>query len=102
MVTRDDGEPVEVRRDENDEPIQFVWHDRLYLVRGVLAHWVESPPWWSSPTTSGMPADIGEREFWRVHAVAGTSETEGIYELCFDWSAGRWSVRRADPEEGAT
>ena len=73
MVTRDDGEPVEVRRDENDEPIQFVWHDRLYLVRGVLAHWVESTPWWSSPTTSGMPADIGERDRVRPEPPDGAS-----------------------------
>ncbi|MBI1377561.1 MAG: hypothetical protein GC157_08790 [Frankiales bacterium] len=28
--------------------MQFVWRGRLYLVRGVLAHWVELGTWWSA------------------------------------------------------
>ena len=101
-MTGHDGESVEVRRNENDEPVQFVWQNRLYIVRSVLAHWVETTPWWSSPTTTGVPADIGEREYWRVEAMAGAAETAGVYELRFDWSVGQWSVRRTDVEEGGT
>lgn len=25
---------------------QFIWRNRLYVVREVLAHWSESTPWW--------------------------------------------------------
>jgi hypothetical protein len=28
-------------------PAQFLWRGRLYLVRDVLAHWVELGTWWS-------------------------------------------------------
>ena len=28
-------------------PAQFLWHGRLWKVRAVLAHWVETGPWWS-------------------------------------------------------
>ncbi len=30
-----------------EEPAQFLWRGRLYLVRDVLAHWVELGTWWS-------------------------------------------------------
>ena len=35
-------------------PAQFLWRGRLYLVREVLAHWVELGTWWTarSPRTS--------------------------------------------------
>jgi hypothetical protein len=29
-------------------PHQIVWRDRLYVVRDVLGHWVETGPWWRS------------------------------------------------------
>jgi hypothetical protein len=29
-------------------PAQFVWRGRLYLVREVLAHWVELGTWWTA------------------------------------------------------
>jgi hypothetical protein len=46
-------------------PAQFLWRGRLYLVREVLAHWVELGTWWSTRgaraprrpvLTSGGPA----------------------------------------------
>ncbi|MFN8158051.1 MAG: DUF6504 family protein [Candidatus Nanopelagicales bacterium] len=39
-------------------PAQFLWRGRLYLVREVLAHWVELGTWWTAraPRTS-VPAD---------------------------------------------
>ena len=41
-------DPVEVRRGETEGPDQFLWHGRLWKVRSVLAHWVETAPWWQS------------------------------------------------------
>jgi hypothetical protein len=124
-----------VRRD--DVPEQFLWRERLYQVREVLAHWVEAGRWWSSVTTKALvtgdglsrgggtaaalasspswargdgagivpppvPEDMlgtaslddGEREFWRVEAHAGRSSPAGVFDLCFDWSAGRWQLVR--------
>src|SRR3954464_11488587 len=43
-----------VRRD--DAPEQFLWRERLYQVREVLAHWVEAGRWWSSVTTKAIVA----------------------------------------------
>ncbi len=58
-------------------PAQFLWRGRLYLVREVLAHWVELGTWWSargarsprrpvlasggaaSGVASGSPSDAG-------------------------------------------
>ncbi len=38
------GDPVEVWT-RDGEPSQFVWRDRLYLVRRVLDHWVVAREW---------------------------------------------------------
>jgi hypothetical protein len=105
-------------------PSEFLWRDRLYLVRAVLAHWVQAAAWWRTaadidpvlvpvPTAPrwGQPAwgepapDLGavaavgdvddrEREFWRVEAGCGRLGGTGVYDLCFDWSAGGWTVAR--------
>jgi hypothetical protein len=64
MVRRYD-EPVDVQvrpgtPDEPDEPTAFVWHGRLYVVRGVQAHWYERRAWWrdtASLTLLGLRAD---------------------------------------------
>jgi hypothetical protein len=62
-------EPVEVRRglvDGQEAPEQFLWRARLYLVRGVLASWVETGAWWSAPAARGVygvePADAAGRD----------------------------------------
>lgn len=134
-------DPVEVRR-RDDEPTQFLWRGRLYVVREVLARWTEAGGWWraaavsalstgeasavsgslprpvplhttpipSSPTCAqrawGEPApdvgaatgpagvDDGERAWWRVEASAGSAAGSGVYDLCFDWAAGSWSLAR--------
>jgi hypothetical protein len=117
MVRRYD-EPVDVQArpgapDEPDEPTAFVWRGRLYVVRGVLAHWYERRAWWrdtASLTLLGLRADggeqvagaataqgtvaasaatsvlagAGEREVWRVEAAAGRSSPVGVYELVRD------------------
>jgi hypothetical protein len=92
-------DPVETRMGQVsgvEGPEQFLWRGRLWKVRSVLAHWVETGPWWQSgsaravigsdepatPATgaagdrrsslSGPPADLlGERELWRVEAGRG-------------------------------
>jgi len=95
-------DPVEVRRgwvvgpphrgpaDRMEGPEQFLWRGRLWKVRAVLAHWVETGPWWQA---AGVRAVIGsdepvgrtepvpqqvpvgdllvERELWRVEAGRG-------------------------------
>ena len=100
-MTRLYGDPendaAEVRR-RGDEPEQFRWRDRLYRVRRVLGHWVESGGWWSPDLPDDAAADCGnpddrERELWRVEAVGQLGET-GVFDLCLDWSQGRWTVAR--------
>ncbi len=82
---------VEVRR-RDDEPEQFLWRDRLYLVQSVLEHWLESGGWWRAVGDGAV--DDREREFWRVEAGVGRLGESGVFDLCFDWSAGTWAVVR--------
>ena len=35
-------------------PEAFVWRDRLYVVRGVLAHWYERRVWWRVAAASAL------------------------------------------------
>jgi hypothetical protein len=103
------GDPVEVRRghvDGDDAPEQFLWHGRLYVVRAVLARWTESGGWWrgvrvmTTEAAAAGPVDIDDRErdWWRVEAdsgrLAAMSAGRGVYDLCFDWSRGAWSLAR--------
>ena len=86
-------DPVETRMGQvsgTEGPEQFLWRGRLWKVRAVLAHWVETGPWWQSggaravigsdepaPRPTGgrsgpRGADLlGERELWRVEAGRG-------------------------------
>ncbi len=114
VMGRRHAESIEVRR-RDEVPAQFLWRSRLYVVKDVLEHWLESGRWWSTasatalaagtdaplPATtlpavgaSGGPAavDDREREFWRVEARAGKSAPLGIYDLCFDWSRSGWQL----------
>jgi len=108
-MTRVHADPVEVVRKDAD-PEQFRWRGRLYLVREVLARWTESGGWWRSAAVSAMASgdsalvqaapelDDGERDWWRVEAGSGRSAVmtagPGVYDLCFDWSRGSWSLAR--------
>lgn len=101
------AEVVEVQR-RDDVPAQFLWRGRLYVVRAVLGHWLEAGVWWRAPEATallvgdtvasaaeartGIAVDDAEREFWRVEAGAGRAAGAGVYDLCFDWAAGAWSV----------
>ena len=92
---------IEVRRglvNGTEAPEQFLWRGRLWLVHDVMAHWVETGPWWEqreaqavlgtdtntgsgpgAPGSSGSSGDdgsvctdlLGEREVWRVGAASG-------------------------------
>ncbi len=97
-MTRLHADPVEVRR-HDDAPEQFLWRGRLYVVREVLARWTEAGGWWrdvlrSLPAGEARGIDDGERDWWRVEACAGRSAGSGVYDLCFDWSRGAWSLAR--------
>jgi len=90
------ADPVEVRQGPIDEeardlgategPQQFLWRGRLWKVRAVLAHWVETTPWWQSTDARAVVGSedavaettprgrvplgdlLAERELWRVEA----------------------------------
>ena len=101
-------DPVEVRRGNEsgaESPEQFLWHGRLWKVRTVLAHWVETGPWWQSAgvravvgTDDGMTAPVGggdllaERELWRVEAGRGSGDAGGVFDLSFSWDDGSWQL----------
>jgi Family of unknown function (DUF6504) len=106
-------DPVETRMGRvsgMEGPEQFLWRGRLWKVRAVLAHWVETGPWWQSGgaravigsdepvegATTHRSADfLGERELWRVEAGRGPEDAAGgagVFELAFDWSDGRWAL----------
>lgn len=102
---------------------QFLWRSRIYVVRTVLAHWVESGTWWTSlqrqsklralPSASvdGVPVepsitrDVGatERWVWRVEAAAGSSAPIGVYDVACEirgadsaeLTQGQWRLARA-------
>jgi hypothetical protein len=103
-MTRRYGELVDVRR-RDDAPAEFLWRGRLYVVRDVLAHWMESRPWWTpAEAPSDASADGGQpgggqpagddREVWRVEASPGRVHGSGVYDLRFDWATGRWALDR--------
>jgi len=91
-MTRRYNDPVEVRRRDED-PAEFLWRGRLYVVRAVLAHWVETRAWWRTAAAGGSSAlfldpsaEGAEREVWRVEATAGRQAGTGVYDVCFDWA----------------
>ncbi|WP_341925496.1 DUF6504 family protein [Nocardioides psychrotolerans] len=91
-------DPVEVRQG-GDGPEQFLWRGRLWKVRSVLAHWVETGPWWQGaparavigsdeppgePGVDDLPTGVvpigdlmAERELWRVEAGRGLVDLDG-------------------------
>lgn len=63
-----------------------------------------SPKWaqraWGEPapdvgaSVGPVSIDDRERDWWRVEAGAGRSAATGVYDLCFDWSQGSWTLAR--------
>ncbi|ANH39130.1 hypothetical protein I601_2714 [Nocardioides dokdonensis FR1436] len=112
-------EPVEVRcgllaGTETEVPEQFLWRGRLWKVRSVLEHWVETGEWWrhagvravigSDEPTGDQPARprpledlLAERAVWRVEAgrgaaVRGLEDAGGVFDLALDVDARRWQL----------
>lgn len=93
------AEPVQVQR-RDDVPDQFLWRGRLYVVRTVLARWVEAGGWWrtAGANTTGASTTAltdPEREYWRVEATSGRASGVAVLDLCFDWAIGGWTVARS-------
>lgn len=77
-------------------PSEFLWRGRLYVVRAILAHWLESASWWGGSRIAlegAIPPH--EREVWRVEAQSGRSSQPGVYDICRDAGADRWVLARA-------
>jgi Family of unknown function (DUF6504) len=106
-------------------PAHILWRGRLYRVRDVLAHWVETGAWWrstairslhdgtvggpdraeSSAVPSAVPSamssaidtgwDAAEREVWRVEAQAGRSAPLVVLDVALDTATGQLRVVRS-------
>ncbi len=78
----------------SDRPQQFIWRDRLLLVKEIQGRWSRSTAWWESPRVSAARGDaatgptagaqakadlLDEMEVWRVEA--GNGMQRGVYEL---------------------
>ena len=101
-------DPVEVRRGmipgslgPVEGPEQFLWRGRLWKVRDVVAHWVETGPWWQGDPDQDL---LAEREVWRVEAGRGLAAVDGgdcggggggVFDLVFDGGRGSWQLARA-------
>lgn len=112
-------ELIEVRRGlvaGQEAPEQFLWRGRLWVVRDILAHWVETGAWWEQAGVAALlgvgggtasaggdleaarsgrlGADLlGERDGWRVEAGRGrVSHGFGVFDLSFDWSDAQWRL----------
>ena len=105
-------DPVEVRKGADEDPDQFLWRGRLWQVREVVAHWVETGAWWARRPAAPGAVDtdlLREREVWRVaaargrvaaaqSAVAQSPENDpgfGVFDLVLSWSEGSWQLVRA-------
>jgi hypothetical protein len=85
-----------VRQHGSGPPEQFLWRGRLYVVRAVLSHWLESASWWGGSRRAlegAIPPH--EQEVWRVEAQPGRSSQPGIYDLCRDSVTDQWVLTRS-------
>ena len=119
-MTRLQTEPVDVRRREN-EPDQFLWKGRLYVVHEVLSRWTEAGGWWRAAAlraltagdhapagrpaepsaaahrgtaSTGLALDDGQSDWWRVEAGCGRFSGTGVYDLGRSTASGTWSLSR--------
>jgi hypothetical protein len=88
-MSRRYDDPVEVRR-RDDEPAEFLWRDRLWVVRAVLARWVETGAWWQAvvPAGAGIPGTTISPGTVGVPGTSGisgaTGGTDGSSALALD------------------
>lgn len=84
----------------SDQPRQFIWRDRLLLVKEVQGRWSRATPWWSGRQARAVRGEaveadgadpLGEREVWRVEA--GNGRQRGVYELARTVDAEDWVLQ---------
>lgn len=84
----------------SDEPRQFIWRERLLLVKEVQGRWSRATAWWTGQqvrAARGESVDatqgdlLGEREVWRVEA--GNGRQRGVYELARTVDAEDWVLQ---------
>ena len=86
--------------DGEEGPDQFLWRGRLWQVREVIAHWVETGAWWvRRPEEAPGDSELTrQREVWRVAAARGRAVSSvddpgfGVFDLAFDWTEGVWRL----------
>jgi hypothetical protein len=96
-MSRRHADVVEVRR-RDEVPDQFRWRNRLYQVREVLGHWVESGAWWRSAPSSALieGADV---------ELVGASRSAGDLALAPIPASPKWAQRawgEPAPDVGAS
>ncbi len=91
----------------SDRPQQFIWRNRLLLVKEVQGRWSRSTAWWESPKVSAARGDaatneqtneasagsdlLEELEVWRVEA--GNGMQRGVYELARSVGRDDWVLQ---------
>jgi hypothetical protein len=97
-------EPIEVQRGVVaglEAPAQFLWRDRLWMVKDIQTRWVETGAWWDGPAAQALRGEttddeadlLAEEEVWRVVAGQGRAGHQGVYELSHAWGTGQWRLR---------
>lgn len=84
----------------DDAPQQFLWRGRLWQVREVIAHWLETGAWWvrRPEDAPGQSELVRERQVWRVTAARGRAVATaddpgfGVFDLTFDEAEGVWRL----------
>ena len=69
-------EPIEVRRGlvaGQEAPEQFIWRGRLWVVRDVVSHWVETGAWWDQGGVAALLGVGAERATGAVSSPSGGS-----------------------------
>ncbi len=89
-MTRRCDEVVQVAH-QAGRPVAFRWRRRRYVVRAVLAHWVEATAWWQGLAAGSSGSRSQTREVWRVEAVSRAGTT-GVVDLAV--VAERWRLVR--------
>lgn len=83
-----------------DQPRQFIWRDRLLLVKEVQGRWSRATPWWAGQQARAVRGEsvegggrdlLAEREIWRVEA--GNGSHRGVYELARTVDAEDWVLQ---------
>ena len=108
-------DPVEVRKGADEDPEQFLWRGRLWQVREVVAHWVETGAWWTrrtadqsepGPVRPGEPTPTccasARSGGWPLPGEGSLPFASpehdpgfGVFDLVFSWSEGSWQLVRA-------